>query len=343
MLKNFCFCSTSSASSFNYSTLPQKQPSTIIAGHVSRRTGEEKSCHIEQKLAAAKKPPVAVSAVANNEDYVSTYRSNSNSAVYSNKSLSNATVNIDDSAGSNNGAFTFLSTSTTTTTSSSIASNSIHFYHPKSIHPTPNHTATNLSTTKSSDFFSSSVTTTTTSSSNNSHSNTLDKISHSQQQTVPTIQTNSGGHHHNQMNISKTLVSNLTPLSETPPGQLMMPRGGGHMGIGNKVAAAHINKENLKVKVNDNTSGSGNKNLVTSTTIINLRPSLPTSQPPSLDSKKFNSRFNLIENVSATNNIIMDLNNSTTENKSTVNSMNSGFRRKKLSVSRNNASFDCML
>lgn len=70
-------------------------------------------------------------------------------------------------------------------------------------------------------------------------------------------------------NICKNLISNLTPLSESI-----------------KIQLQKSNKENLK-------SVNRIKKLITSTAVINLKPTPPSSQPPSLDSKKLSGRFNL--------------------------------------------------
>lgn len=294
MLKNFCFCpgqfcSTSSTSSFNYNTLNNKPLATTQQKREEFK--EEKITTIEEKIF---KKPIArrLLAATNHQqpDYLSTYRSNS--IDLADKSLSSSIV--DDSGGSAGSAgsglngFSFLSSTTSSIT------NSIHFYHPKSIIQTP------TATLKSNDLVSLSG----------------DKSSHQ------LINTSVCTTHNNNRN----LISNLTPLSETI---LRTP-------TPNVTQTKSTNKENLKFNrisgnnLNNSNNNNSSKNLVTSTTVINIKPSLPLSQPPSLDSRKVSSRLNL-EN--RTNNIIDPLLLGS-ESKNAINS-NVHIRKKHLIRRRN--------
>lgn len=266
MLKNFCFCpaqycSTTSQTSFNYHTLKGTTAAAVsstLQRHLDRSSGP-----ILDAAVGFKNDRAAIGRFTIERSCSSSCRSNS----------------IDAGEDSGGGAFTFLSSSTTatTTTAATTANNSIHFYHPKSIQ-------TNSPTTSSSSSSSSSTScsreTTDDDVVNPGGSNSNNKKQENNcNVAVDVVSSKSSAIH--------GLVSNLTPLSESIRVQIQQrsqsnSNNNTTTNNNNSNTSSNLNNQNNKENVRS-TSRTTNSRLVTSTAVINLKPSPPITQPPSLD------------------------------------------------------------
>ena len=150
-----------------------------------------------------------------------------------------------------NAAFTFLSSSTTATTTTSAAVTS---------------TAATVVANNSIHFYHPKSIQSSSSSSSSSSSNSSTTSRRTDEDYT---------RRQEQANVCKNLISNLTPLSESIRFQLQQRS--------NNSNSSTNNKENLK------SASRTAKKLITSTAVINLKPSPPVSQPPSLDGNFYNN------------------------------------------------------
>lgn len=259
MLKNFCFCpaqycSTTSQTSFNYHTLKGTAAAAVsstLQRHLDRSSG-----------------PILDAAVGFKND-----RTIGRFTIERSCSSSCRSNSIDAGEDSGGGAFTFLSSSTTatTTTAATTANNSIHFYHPKSIQ-TNSPTTSSSSSSSSSSSTSCSRETTDEDVVNPGGSNNNKKQDNNSNVAVSGVGSKSSAAAHG-------LVSNLTPLSESIRVQIQQrSQSNSNNNNNNSNTSNQNNKENVR-----STSRTTNSRLVTSTAVINLKPSPPITQPPSLD------------------------------------------------------------
>lgn len=151
-----------------------------------------------------------------------------------------------------NAAFTFLSSSTTATTTTSAAVTST--------------AATVVAANNSIHFYHPKSIQSSSSSSSSSSSNSSTTSRRTDEDYT---------RRQEQANVCKNLISNLTPLSESIRFQLQQRS--------NNSNSSTNNKENLK------SASRTAKKLITSTAVINLKPSPPVSQPPSLDGNFYNN------------------------------------------------------
>lgn len=247
MLKNFCFCPSQYCSTTSQTSFNYQTLTGAAASSLQRRR------HLDRTS-------TYLTSGGLDDEKFDRFK-NSRAARFTLESCSSScrSNSIDAGDDSGGGAFTFLSTSTTATTTTAAAAatsatnNSIHFYHPKSIQ-------TNSSTSSSS----------TTSCSRTNPDDDSQQQGNSNNNTKKQQGDNLA---------CKGLTSNLTPLSES---STRVQRA--------TTQQQQKNTTNVNNKENRSTSSRGGvvttSRLITSTAVINLKPTPPITQPPSLDGKQ---------------------------------------------------------